>query len=222
MMKNLLLVHNLSTAGGLQAFSFRDPGNGCPWCFHEESVIKFLSGSMRFITCPVDRNYFWVLKGLWNTLMTSAGRGGKPLNWTASPQCWRDILLAQARALSCLSAFGVLGQKEDQKRYVVEDTSRTARISAVGSSVTFVPFAPFSSSSLNLHLTFLSLPKNHCGRGHRTVDQSDFCSVCVVTISFPEFSVQLNTMLKCLKARAENTEGFYRNGYKGASCGCRL
>lgn len=59
-----LVFGNLSTAGGPQAFSCRDPGNGYPWCFHGEGVIKFLSGSMRFITCPANRNYFWVLKGL--------------------------------------------------------------------------------------------------------------------------------------------------------------
>lgn len=42
-------------------------------------------------------NYFWVLKGLYNTFITSAWWGGEPLNLTASPQCWRDILWAYAK-----------------------------------------------------------------------------------------------------------------------------
>lgn len=42
-------------------------------------------------------NYFWVLKGLYNTFITSAWWGGEPLNLTASPQCWRDILRACAK-----------------------------------------------------------------------------------------------------------------------------
>lgn len=42
-------------------------------------------------------NYFWVLKGLYNTFITSAWWGGEPLNLTASPQCWRDILRAYAK-----------------------------------------------------------------------------------------------------------------------------
>lgn len=53
-----LVSGDLSPAGGLRACSVRDPGNGYPWCVHEESVIKFPSGSMRFITCPASRNHF--------------------------------------------------------------------------------------------------------------------------------------------------------------------
>lgn len=160
MMKDLLFLRNLSTAGGLRAFSRWDAGNGCLWCFHEESVIKFQSSSMRFITCPAHRNYFWVLKGLWDTLITSAGWGGEPLNGAVSPQSWRDILFALAKALSCLSWF-VFSSRNRIRNSMSQNILCPWPQCLLQTSQWHLPSqtALVSPSSLPLYLNFLSLPK---------------------------------------------------------------
>lgn len=126
--------------------------------------------------------------------MTSAGWGGEPLNWTASPQCWRHILSAYAKHFPvwvwCSSPESVRSFMSwnifhEQLECLLQPSEKCVYV---------YPLSCFLSSSLILYLTFHSLPKRHdtfCMTTPYIGSELFLLRILAIffTISFPESSI---------------------------------